>query len=88
MKRKRYTEEQIVCALKQAENGSGVAELCRTMGVSEATFYNWRKKYKGLGVAEVRELRMLREENRKRELADGYSQPMAFPAAERAGLSN
>lgn len=65
MKRKRYTEEQIVYALKQAENGAGVAELCRTMGVSEATFYNWRKKYEGLGVTEVRELRMLREENRK-----------------------
>ena len=65
MKRKRYTEEQIVYALKQAENGTTVAELCRTMGVSEATFYTWRKKYKGLGVSEVRELRMLREENRK-----------------------
>ena len=65
MKRKRYTEEQIVYALKQAENGTGAAELCRTMGISEATFYNWRKRYKGLGVSEVRELRMLREENRK-----------------------
>jgi transposase-like protein len=65
MKRKRYTEEQIVYALKQAENGTKIAELCRTMGVSEATFYNWRKKYTGLGIAEVRELRMLRDENRK-----------------------
>nr|WP_233231572.1 IS3 family transposase [Tichowtungia aerotolerans] len=65
MKRKRYTEEQIVYALKQAENGEKIAELCRSMGVSEATFYNWRKKYKGLGVSEVRELRMLRDENRK-----------------------
>ena len=65
MKRKRYTEEQIVYALKQAESGTTVAELCRTMGVSEATFYNWRKKYKGLGISEVRELRLLRDENRK-----------------------
>ncbi len=64
MKRKRYTEEQIVYALKQAENGTTVAELCRTMGVSEATFYNWRKKYKGLRISEVRELRLLRDENR------------------------
>ena len=65
MKRKRYTEEQIVYALKQAENGTGIAELCRTMGVSEQTFYHWRKKYEGLGVSEIRELRMLRDENRK-----------------------
>jgi putative transposase len=65
MKKKRYTEEQIVYALTQAQNGTTVAELCRSMGVSEATFYNWKKKYKGLGVSEVRELRVLRDENQK-----------------------
>ena len=65
MKKKRYTEEQIVYALTQAQNGTTVAELSRSMGVSEATFYNWKKKYKGLGVSEVRELRVLRDENQK-----------------------
>lgn len=59
------TEEQTVYALKQMDSGTGVAKLCRTMGVSEATFYNWRKKYAGMVVTEVRELSMLREENRK-----------------------
>jgi putative transposase len=65
MKGKRYTDEQIAYALQQVEAGTSVAELCRTMGVTEQTFYNWRKKYEGLGVSEIRELRMLREENRK-----------------------
>ena len=65
MKRKRYTEEQIVYALKQAESGQKVTDICRQMGVSETTFYGWRKKYKGMGVSELRELRQLREENRK-----------------------
>jgi putative transposase len=65
MKQKRYSEEQIVYALKQAEAGQKISDLCRQMGVSEATFYNWRKKYDGLGVSELRELRQLREENQK-----------------------
>lgn len=65
MKGKRYTEEQIVYALKQAETGVKVAELTRTMGISEQTFYAWKRKYAGLGVSELRELRELREENRK-----------------------
>lgn len=65
MKGKRYTNEQIVYALKQAESGERINELCRKMGVSEATFYNWRKKYDGMGVSEVRELRQLRDENEK-----------------------
>jgi putative transposase len=65
MKGKRYTDEQIAYALQQVEAGTSVAELCRTMGVTEQAFYNWRKKYEGLGVSEIRELRMLREENRK-----------------------
>jgi len=65
MKQKRYTTEQIVYALKQAEAGEKIVEICRKMGVSEQTFYGWRKKYAGMGVSEVRELRQLREENAK-----------------------
>ncbi len=65
MKRKRYTDEQIAYALQQVESGTSVAELCRTMGVTEQTFYIWCKKFQGLGVSEIRELRMSREENRK-----------------------
>lgn len=61
--KKRYTEEQIVYALKQAELGEAATEICRKMGVSEATFYNWKKRYKGMGVAEVRRLKALEEEN-------------------------
>ncbi len=65
MKRKRYSAEQIVYALRQAEAGSAVVEICRKLGVSEQTFYRWKKKYSGVGVSELRELRQLREENRK-----------------------
>lgn len=65
MKRKRFTDEQIAYALRQAESGVVPAEICRKMGVSEQTFYRWKKKYAGMGVAELRELRQLREENRK-----------------------
>jgi putative transposase len=72
MKQKRYTPEQIVYALKQAEAGEKITELCRKLGISEATFYNWRKQYGDMGVSEVRELRQLREENNrlKRLVAD------------------
>lgn len=49
MKKTRYTEEQIAFALKQAETGTRVGEVCRKMGISEATFYNWKKKFAGLG---------------------------------------
>ena len=63
MKRKRYTEPQIVFALQQAEAGTPVAELCRKMGVAEATFYRWKKRYGGLGVSEIRRLRQLEGEN-------------------------
>ena len=63
MKRSKFTESQIVFALQQAETGTGVAEVCRKLGVSEATFYNWKKKYSGLGAAELRRLRQLEEEN-------------------------
>lgn len=51
-------------AIKQSETGVAVAEVCRKMGISEATFYNWKKKYGGLGVSELRKLKQLEEENR------------------------
>ncbi len=63
MKRSKFTEQQIVFALKQAETGVTVSEVCRKLGISEATFYNWKKKYEGLGAAELRRLRQLEEEN-------------------------
>lgn len=65
MKKSKFTEAQIVFAIKQSETGVGVAEVCRKMGISEATFYNWKKKYGGLGVSELRRLRQLEEENFK-----------------------
>lgn len=65
MKRSKFTESQILFALKQAEIGVTVEEVCRKMGISEATFYNWKKKYGGLGITELRRLRQLEEENSK-----------------------
>ena len=65
MKKSRYTEEQITYALRQGETGTRVEEICRQMGISEATYYNWKKKYGGLGVGELRRLKQLEEENRK-----------------------
>jgi putative transposase len=72
MARKGHTEEQIIAALQQAEAGAKTNELCRKLGISQATFYNGKKQYAGLGVQELRELRPLREENgrRKRIVAD------------------
>ena len=65
MKRKRYTEEQIAFALRQAESGTPISEIVRKMGISEQTFYRWKKKFAGMGVAEVRRLKQLEEENKK-----------------------
>ena len=65
MKRSRYTEQQIAFALKQAELGTPVEEVCRKMGISDATFYVWKKKYSGLGPSELRRLKQLEEENVK-----------------------
>jgi putative transposase len=65
MKRSKFSEEQIAYALRQAESGTQVGDVCRQLGVSEATFYVWKKKYASLGVSELRELRQLREENGK-----------------------
>ncbi len=65
MKKSKFTEEQITYALKQAELGTPVAEVCRKMGISDATFYNWRTKYGGLSPSELRRLKQLEEENAK-----------------------
>ena len=72
MKKTKYTDQQITYALRQAETGTRIGEVCRKMGISEATFYNWKKKYGGLGVSEVRRLKQLEEENSrlKRMVAD------------------
>jgi putative transposase len=65
MRKTRFTEEQIAQALRQAEAGTPVREVIRKVGVSEQTFYRWKRKFEGMGVAELRRLRQLEEENRK-----------------------
>ncbi|AQW29081.1 putative transposase [Ralstonia sp. 151470066-2] len=65
MKTSKFTEAQIAFALKQAELGTKVEEVCRKLGISEATFYNWKKKYGGVGPSELRRMRQLEEENAK-----------------------
>ena len=61
----RYSEQQIAFALRQAESGTPVAEIVRKMGISEPTFYRWKKKYAGMGIAELRRLKELEQENRR-----------------------
>jgi putative transposase len=63
MKKSKFTEEQILFALKQGDAGQPIAEVCRQMGISEATYYNWKKRYADMGLLEIRELRQLRDEN-------------------------
>ena len=63
--KKQFSEEQIIYALRQADSGTSVAEVCRKMGIVEQTFYRWKKKFAGLGVAELRRLKQLEEENQK-----------------------
>jgi putative transposase len=72
MKRSKFSEEQIVYAIRQADAGTPVGDLCRQLGVSDATFYAWKKQYAHLGVSELRRLRQVEEENRrlKRLVAD------------------
>ena len=65
MKRKRFTEEQIIGVLKENEAGAKVDELCRRHGISSATFYTWRKKYGGMDASEAKRLRALEAENAK-----------------------
>ena len=72
MKKSKFTEEQIAFALRQAEIATRVEEICRKFGISQATFYNWKRKYAGLGVSELRRLKQLEDENArlKRLVAD------------------
>lgn len=77
MKRSRFSEEQIVYAIRQAENGTRIGDLCRHLGVSEGPFYTWKKRYAHLGVSELQRLRQVEEENArlKRLVADGLQSP-------------
>ncbi len=72
MKKSRFSEEQITYALRHADSGTPVADICRQLGVSEASFYHWRKKFGNLGISGMREMRQMREENArlKRLVAD------------------
>ena len=65
MKRSRFSDQQIAFVLRQADEGTAIAEVCRKVGISEATYYNWRKKYGGLMPSEMRRLKQLEEENGK-----------------------
>ena len=65
MKRKRFTEQQIAFALRQADDGTAVKEVCRKMQISEQTFYRWKRKFAGMGVAEVRRLKQLEDNVRR-----------------------
>ena len=81
--KKRFSEEQIIRILKEAESGVPVKELCRKYGFSDATFYNWRQKYGGLEVSEARRLKTLEAENQrlKKLLADSMLDNEALKAA-------
>jgi putative transposase len=63
--KKKFTEAQIAFALRQAESGTSVAEIIRKLGIAEQTFYRWKKRFAGMGVAELRRLRQLEDENRR-----------------------
>jgi putative transposase len=65
MKTSRFSNEQVAMALRQVEAGNPVEEICRKLGISQNTFYRWKKKFGSLGTPEIRELRQLRDENRK-----------------------
>ena len=65
MRKSRFTEEQIAFALRQSESGIAIGDIIRKLGISEQTFYRWKKKYGGLGIAELRRLKQLEEENKK-----------------------
>jgi putative transposase len=80
MKAKRFTEEQIIGILKQAQAGMKIVDLCRQHGISDATFYNWRTKYGGMEVSDAKRLKQLEDENKKLKqmLADTMLENMAI----------
>lgn len=65
MKKTRYTEEEIIGVLKEAEAGVPIIELCRKYGISDATYYNWKAKYGGMTVSDAKKLKQLEDENRR-----------------------
>ena len=65
MRQSKFSEEQIALALRQAESGTPVVDICRRMGVTEQSFYRWKRKFAGMGVAELRRLKELERENHK-----------------------
>jgi len=65
MGRRKFTDAQVALVVRELENGARVEDVCRKLGVSEATVYNWKKRFAGMGTAEVRRLRLLEEENAK-----------------------
>ncbi len=65
MRKSKFTPEQILQSIRQAEAGTPIVEICRKLGVTETTFYRWKKQYTGLDVSELRELKQLRDENRR-----------------------
>ena len=65
MRKSQFTEQQVVAALRQAENGTPVGEVCRKLGISEQTFYRWKRKFAGMEIAELRRLRQVEDENRR-----------------------
>src|SRR5439155_15481869 len=100
MKRKRFTEEQVIGILKEHELGAKTAEVCRKHGISEATFYKWKSKYGGLDVSEAKRLKALEEENAKLKklladamldnaaLKDLLSKKMVTPAVKREAVAH
>jgi len=65
MRKSQFTEQQIVAALRQVESGTTVGEVCRKLGVTEQTYYRWKRKFAGMGIAELRRLREVEDENRR-----------------------
>lgn len=65
MKGKRFTEEQIIAVLKEAESGVKIIDVCRKYGISDATYYNWKAKYHGMELSDLKRLRLLEEENKR-----------------------